>query len=222
MEFTETLSVFENAKLLYPHVKLGILGGTFNPVHNGHIDMALNIMREFYLKAVLLMPSGNPPHKQGDNQSLAPAQQRLHMVALAACGVSGLEVSDLETKRSGFTYTIDTMRELTSKYKEVDFHFIIGSDSLFELELWKSFAELSRLVRFVCVRRQEHDALSVAAEAARLHEAYGTVVLVSEYIGLHVSSSYIRKRIAEGKSISDFVPALVEEYIIASRLYKRT
>jgi nicotinate-nucleotide adenylyltransferase len=219
MEFTSMYRITDDVKLMYPRVKTGILGGTFNPVHNGHIDMALNIRREFDLKTVALMPCGSPPHKP-DRTELAPAAMRRHMAALATCEAPELSVSDMEIKRGGPTYTVDTMRELTGQYKDTEFYFIIGSDSLFQLETWKDFSELSRLTRFVCVRRQEHDPLAVAAEAKHLEEAYGAAVFISQYSGLYVSSSYIRKRVAGGRGISDFVPALVEEYINASGLYK--
>lgn len=219
MDYTATMEVEDGLRLFYPHQRTGILGGTFNPVHNGHIDMALNIRREFDLESVVLVPTGNPPHKR-EEQDLAPAQARLQMAALCALECAGLRVSDIEVKREGYSYTVDTMRELTDKYKDTDFYFIIGSDSLFELESWKEIAALCRLTKFVCVRRQEHDKLAVAAEAARLAEKYEAEILISQLSGLYVSSSYIRKRIAEGKSIADFVPAAVEEYIDASGLYK--
>lgn len=219
MEFSRTFEIMDNIRPLYPRMREGILGGTFNPVHNGHLEMALNVLDEFELKKVTLMPSGNPPHKREGIYLASPAQ-RMRMAALAISGEEKLALSGIEVEREGFTYTVDTMRELSAKYNETDFYFIIGSDSLFELELWKDFAELARLTRFICVRRQEHGALEVRAQAAHLTEKYGAFIEVSQYEGLYVSSSYIRERVAQGKSISRFVPALVEEYIIACGLYK--
>jgi len=219
MGFAKTLEVEDGLRLFYPHQRTGILGGTFNPIHNGHIDMALNIKNEFDLESVVLMPAGSPPHKKGASE-IAPAQTRLQMAVLCALECEGLRVSDIEVKREGFSYTVDTMRELTQKYKDTDFYFIIGSDSLFDLESWKEIGELCRLTKFICVRRQEHDKLEVAAEAARMKEKYNAEISISRLSGLYVSSSYIRRRVAEGKSISDFVPASVEEYINASGLYK--
>lgn len=210
----------DRKSLLYFYKKMGILGGTFNPVHNGHIDMALNIRQEFGLASVLFIPAANPPHKQ-DVEDIAPADARLKMAALAVMEHAGLSVSNIEVEREGLSYTIDTMRELSRRYGEVEFYFIIGSDSLFSLESWKHFRELCRMMRFVCVRRQEHDRLSIMAQAAKLGETYDAVIEISDYNGLFVSSSYIRKRVAQGKDIGEFVPAAVEEYIHASGLYKQ-
>ncbi len=219
MEFSHKIEIMDNVRPLYPRVREGILGGTFNPVHNGHINMALNVLAEFELKKVTLIPTGNPPHKRG-HAALATAAQRMRMAALAISGEERLALSGMEVERSGYTYTVDTMKELTAKYTETDFYFIIGSDSLFEMELWKDFSALAGLARFICVRRQEHEMLEVMAEAARLKEKYGVSIEISRYDGLYISSSYIRERVAQGKSISCFVPALVEEYIIACGLYK--
>ncbi len=220
LDLNKTLEVEDGLSMLFPHRKVGILGGTFNPIHNGHIDMALKIRKEFMLDKVILMPCGNPPHKKNEADELAPKQKRMHMAALCAFENEGMEASDIEVKREGYTYTVDTMRELTKRDQDTDFYYIIGSDTLFELEMWKEFSALAGLARFVCVRREEHEALSVAAEAARLSEQYGATVLVPGYTGLDVSSSYIRKRIAQGKSIAAFVPESVEEYINACGLYQ--
>lgn len=222
MEYEYThLEINGELKLYYPKAKAGILGGTFNPVHNGHIDMALNIRREFSLGKVIFVPCGSPPHKM-DEPALAPSVSRLHMAELCAFMYDCLEVSNVEVLRPGPSYTIDTMRDFTLKYKDTEFYFIIGSDTLFELESWKDFPSLAKLVRFVCVRRPENNStLSIAAEMERLKEAYGCEIEASEYGGLLVSSSYIRKMAAEGKDISDFVPPAVEEYIHANGLYKQ-
>lgn len=222
MEFAESYTRFDNPKLMGPSSKVGILGGTFNPIHNGHIEMALNIKDEFSLSKVTLLPTGNPPHKQHERDILASASQRLYMAQAAAAGIDGLDVSDIETARSGFSYTVDTMRELTRTHKDVDFYFIIGSDSLFELETWQSFDALTELVRFICVKRKEDSTLSILAEAARLYETYSTTVDISKYNGLYVSSSYVRSRIAEGKDVSQFLSPAVEEYIAANKLYRKT
>ncbi len=219
MEFTTAVEIDDRLSLLYPHKKVGILGGTFNPLHNGHFDMAYNVKEECELDSVMLLPAGNPPHKT--DVETAPANVRLRMAVLCALETDWLTVSDLEIKREGPSYTVDTMRELTQKYKDTDFYFIIGSDSLFEMETWRNVAELFKLTRFVCVRRREHEKLATAAEAARLAEKYDAVISISRYDGLNISSSEVRKRVAEGRSIADFVPAPVEEYIHASGLYKK-
>ncbi len=217
-EFTEQIS--RELKLYYPRAKVGVLGGTFNPLHNGHIEMALNIKREFSLAKVIFVPCGTPPHKMNE-PSLAPAVARLYMAELCVFMHNGLEVSNAEVLRDGPSYTIDTMREFNLKYKETDFYFIIGSDTLFELESWKDFASLAKLVRFVCVKRPHSGRLVMAAEVERLSGKYGCDIQNADYNGLFVSSSYIRKRVSEGKSITEFVPPAVEEFIHANGLYKQ-
>ncbi len=212
------MTIEDGISLLSPFRKTGILGGTFNPIHNGHVDMALAIRQEFSLDRVFLLPSGDPPHKTCEH--LATKQQRLHMAELCAFDHSCLSVCDMEIKREGVTYTVDTMAELCLQYPQNDFHFIIGSDTLFDLESWKDFPLLCRMTQFVCVKRDEHDRTRIAAEIARLAREYRAMILPSQYSGLFISSSYIRKRVAEGKSIADFVPAPVEVYIHESRLYK--
>lgn len=219
MEFSEAQIHQDTTQLFYPRKKVGILGGTFNPIHNGHINMALTLIDEYDLDTVMLMPSANPPHKR-DNKDIAPAQARLDMAALAALGCRGLSVTSVELMRDGYSYTSDTMEELLDKNPRTDYYFIIGSDSLFDLEQWHDFQKLFRLTRFICVRRMDHDKLSVAAHAAYLKEKYNAQIFVSAYDGLYISSTYIRERIAEGKDIDDFVPAAVRDYIYANRLYK--
>jgi len=214
--YTE-LEVNYDVRLSYPNRKMGILGGTFNPIHNGHVDMALRIKDELALDEVLLIPSGQPPHKEKD---VAPKQKRLHMAALCAYEYQGLSVSDIEVKRLGYSYTVDTLTELHERYKDTDFYFIIGSDTLFELETWKDFQKLFQLTSFVCVQRYICDNVQLLAKAMRLKELYGAHIIHSAYVGLDISSSTVRKYMKEGLSISELVPPPVEEYILESGLYR--
>ncbi|MEA4853852.1 MAG: nicotinate-nucleotide adenylyltransferase [Christensenella sp.] len=217
MELDQEIYAGNRLHLAARHKKVGILGGTFNPPHNGHIDMALHIKNEFSLDETYLMPCGNPPHKDTD---LAPAPMRLAMARMCTEAAAGLGLLDIEMKRTGYTYTVETMRLLEKKYPQTDFYFIIGADTVFELCTWYEFRELFRLTRFVCVRRCNHDMLELTAEISRLKREYGAHVLLSEYTGLYVSSSYIRKQIAQGKNIAGLVPQSVEEYIVANGLYR--
>ncbi|BDF59525.1 putative nicotinate-nucleotide adenylyltransferase [Christensenellaceae bacterium] len=217
MEYLKGMETQERTRLRFPHKKVGILGGTFNPPHTGHVDMARHVKREFMLDEVFLMPCGTPPHKTED---IAPAPMRLKMTQLCVDGCDGLDVLDIETRRKGYTYTVDTMRELRKKNPHTDYYFIVGADTVFELASWYQCRELFSLTRFVCVRRGAYDTLKLSAEIARLQEEYGACVFLSEYTGLFVSSSYIRQRRAQGKSIEGLVPKNVEEYIIANGLYR--
>lgn len=215
--FTELELNYDEVRLSYPNRKMGILGGTFNPIHNGHVDMALRIMNELVLDEVMLIPCGQPPHKEED---VAPKEKRMHMAALCAYEFKGLTASDIEVKRVGYSYTVDTLAQLHEQYKDTDFYFIIGSDTLFELESWKDFHALFRLTKFVCVQRYVCDNVQLLAKAMRLKELYDADIIHSTYVGLDVSSSNIRQRIKDGLSISDLVPRPVEEYILESGLYR--
>ncbi|MEA5002456.1 MAG: adenylyltransferase/cytidyltransferase family protein, partial [Christensenella sp.] len=115
MEYTGNLAGAGRTKINYPYRKVGILGGTFNPPHNGHVDMAQQVKMEFALEDVYLMPCGTPPHKSDD---LASTQMRLKMTELCIAGEDGLKILDIETKRKGYTYTADTMRALKKKNPE--------------------------------------------------------------------------------------------------------
>lgn len=219
MQYNENQIQQDKLDLFYPRKKVGILGGTFNPIHNGHLNMALTVLCEFNLDTVMLMPGANPPHKRND-KDIAPTRARFEMVALAVLGCQGLAVTPIELMRDGYSYTSDTMTELIDKNPRTDYYFIIGSDSLFDLEQWHDFKKLFKLTKFICVRRMEHDKLSVAARAAYLKEKYNADISISAYDGLYISSTYIRERIAEGKSIDEFVPAAVRDYIYDTGLYK--
>lgn len=212
------LEIEDQLQLNYPHNKMGILGGTFDPIHNGHIDMAMKIKEDMALDDMMLLPCGNPPHKPGEE--ITSKQKRFHMAALCAFETPGLMVSDFEIKREGYSYTVDTLKEFHEQYKDTDFYFIIGSDTLFELESWKDFPEICMLTEFICVRRTGDSNLRILAKIAELQEKYDAAIILSEYTGLEISSSDIRERVKNGETISGMVPLLVEEYIIESGLYQ--
>ncbi len=197
--------------------KVGILGGTFNPPHSGHVDMAEHVRDEFALDEVYLMPCGTPPHKTED---LAPKQMRYQMTKLCAQQGKDVGVLDIEVKRKGYSFTSDTMCELAQKNPQADYYFIVGADTIFELCTWHNFEELLKLTRFICVRRERNDLMKLSAEIARLKWDYSAQIFLSEYTGLFVSSSYIRKRLKQGQSVAGLVPKNVEEYIIANGLYR--
>ena len=128
-------------------MRIGILGGTFNPIHLGHIELARTAYRELNLDKVWFMPSKNPPHK--DNDSIASETDRVNMINLAIQDYDYFEVSDIELKREGITYTSDTLEYLQEKYSEDTFYFIIGADSLINIEKWHRPDMLFRLTTFV-------------------------------------------------------------------------
>lgn len=218
MEYLQSLSVEVEPGLKSYPTKIGILGGSFNPVHLGHIELARNVYEEFNLSRVLLMLTGNPPHKPAS--SLAPVQDRLNMLNLAASRYPFLEVSNLEISRSGIIYTVDTLLLLTARQPNTEFYFIVGSDTLFELESWKSIDEVFLLTNFICVQRPGGSLVQAMMEADRLNSLYGDRIKLSRYTGIPVSSSEIREAIKKNRYPVENLPEEVEDYIIQYGLYR--
>ncbi|MBC8548645.1 MAG: nicotinate-nucleotide adenylyltransferase [Candidatus Brocadiales bacterium] len=203
--------------------KIGILGGTFNPIHMGHLILADEVCKIHHLSKILFIPAYIPPHKYVDD--LADPHHRFQMIKAAISGISKFEVSDLEIIREGKSYTIDTIQEILSHYGEDDEIFLImGADSLNELELWKNIKRLSQLCHFVIVNRP-----GFKAEASpRLVEIIGSDnILDIERLKLDISpvdisSTNIRKRVNDGVQINGLVPECVEAYIKEHGLYSST
>lgn len=187
-------------------------------MHSGHIELACHVYQEYGLSRILLMPTGNPPHKSVS--TLAPAQDRLNMLNLAAAGYPYLEVSNLELSRSGVIYTVDTLLQLTAMQPNGEFYFIIGSDTLFELESWKSIEEVFRLTNFICVQRPGGSLTQIMMEIGRLNSLYGDRIKLSRYTGIPVSSSEIREAIKKNRLPLENLPREVEDYIVQYGLYK--
>jgi nicotinate-nucleotide adenylyltransferase len=199
-----------------PSRPVGLLGGTFNPVHEGHLSIAREALRLFDLAAVWFIPCAIPPHKPTHN--LAPNEDRLAMLRLAIAGEPRFEVLPIELKRSRISYTIDTIRDLQALYPDRTFVFLIGADTLPELHTWHQPLELLSLVRIVTLARPGH-----APEAADLHlpPPWPEKLLADLRTGhpLDVASSDIRAGIASGHPLS-LVPASVIRYIQEHHLYQ--
>ncbi len=200
--------------------KIGIFGGTFNPIHMGHLIMADEVCKHHHLSKIIFMPTYIPPHKYVDD--LAEAQYRYEMIKATINGKSTLEVSDIEIKREGKSYTIDTILEILKKYGEdCEIYLIMGADSLNELELWKEIKKLSQLCHFVIVNRPGFK----TEASARLLEIVGSTSLLDlerlriEISPVDISSTNIRKRVNDGDGIEGLVPKCVEAYIKEHGLY---
>lgn len=215
MEQFGCATIEQGVRLFSGSKRVGILGGTFNPPHNGHIDMCRRVKDEFSLDEVCMMPSGTPPHKS----AIAPKEMRLKMTQMCAARAD-VGVLDIEVRRKGYSYTADTIKALQEKNPETDYYFIVGADTVFEMCSWHEFERLFKLAKIICVRRQNNDVHRLIAEIARLKSAYGAQIFLSDYTGLYVSSSYIREQVEKGRSIEGLVPKEVEEYIIANGLYR--
>jgi nicotinate-nucleotide adenylyltransferase len=191
-------------------VKIGILGGTFNPIHLGHLLIAQDAVEAAKLDRVLFIPSASPPHKQlGGNVG---AGHRRRMVELAITGDKRFAIDDLEIRRGGKSYSVDTLVELRGRYPRAEFYFIIGADSLDELHLWKDAPHLVKLCRFLAVTRPGY-----RGKPARLPG------LRYQLLDVHpcaIASREIRERVARGASIRYLVPEAVLRYIQRHKLYQ--
>lgn len=202
-------------------MKTGILGGSFNPIHNGHLKLALSALDEYRLDKVLIMPNNDTYYKKDAGIS---DTDRIEMIKLAIEGFDKLELSDIEIRRGGITYTIDTIREL--KQKDADegtvnqYYFIIGGDSLQNLYYWREIGGLFDNMIFLAAVRGDLD-MGRLLDLKRMYlEHYPEAKI--DFLSVdadNISSSDIRSRVAEGKSINGLVCEKVEGYIKSRGLY---
>lgn len=199
--------------------RIGIMGGTFDPIHNGHLMIGRQAYKEYGLNEVWYMPSGHPPHKKNRNVSV-PAT-RLAMTELAMKDHEGLVCSDFEVRRTGNTYTAQTLRLLHEEYPEHSFYFIIGADSLYEIENWYEPDQVLTQAVILTARREYEEAdRPMDRQIAYLANKYGADIRTLHCGEMDISSAELRRMIASGQSISDYVPREVIEYIEAHGLYQ--
>jgi len=201
------------------HGRVGIFGGTFNPPHIGHLVLAQDAIEKFNLSQVIFVPCSSPPHKR--SPMLASGEHRMAMLEAAIEGDHRLSVSDVEVCRGGLSYAVDTIEELSVKYPEgVD--FLIGSDSLMELHLWKDIKRLLTMCEFKVFARPGFSVETVEPGLRKLPAPWPEKILGNMATGhlIEISSSEIRHRIAEGMSIRYLVHPLVEMYIMEHSLYR--
>ena len=196
-------------------MKIGILGGTLDPVHNGHIEIALAAMAELGLDRVALMPSGDPPHKVRATDKW----DRLKMAEIAASGYVGLYASDAEIRRECRTYTVDTLSTLAVERPDVEWTYILGADALNKLDSWREFPRIARLCSFAGFSRPGCDEELAKLRATAISTCYHTRVDLMPVSGPALSSTAVRRRVAEGLSIDDCVPPAVAAYIRRKGLY---
>jgi nicotinate-nucleotide adenylyltransferase len=196
-------------------VKIGIFGGTFNPPHVGHLIVVESVQDQERFDTVLFVPSASPPNKQAGVQdgTLAPAADRLRMVQLAIQGNSKFEVSDIEIRRSGPSFTVDTIDALAALHPDASLSLIIGSDNLLDFHTWKSPREIVAKAGLVVMGRPGFDLRQANPEFSRLAK-----VMNVPQVG--VSGTDIRRRVKLGRSIRYLVPKTVEDFIRHANLYR--
>ncbi|MGI6173577.1 MAG: nicotinate-nucleotide adenylyltransferase [Christensenellales bacterium] len=192
-----------------------IMGGTFDPIHAGHIAVARAVYEEFRPERVLFVPDGDPPHKICG----ASAEDRLRMIEIALRGETGIVPCDMEVRRAGTTYTVDTLTQLRREHPRDAFYYIVGADTLRVIETWKNFPRISEILGglFVVPRPGEENVQSMADA---LLKKYTLDIRFVDMESVDISSTDIRMRVARDMDIAGMVPLGVAEYIASKRLYR--
>ncbi len=199
--------------------RIGVLGGTFDPIHLGHLIVAENIREKLGLKEVLFIPAGQPWLKLREEKPISAAEHRLAMVRLAVASNRYFKVSTMEIDRPGLSYSIDTVLELKSKLGAgAEIYFIVGPDALAEFPKWKEPARLLEICQVVGMGRPAHKRVDLRNLESSVPGASKRIMSV-DVPQIDISSTDIRKRVAQGLSIRYLVPEAVEKYIQKHRLY---
>jgi nicotinate-nucleotide adenylyltransferase len=191
--------------------KIGLFGGTFDPIHNGHLKIAGIVQRQLGLSKVIFIPAGILPHKV---QSLATVKDRLAMVKLALRGKEKFTVSTYETNKKSPGYSIETVRHLKRKLaRSAELFFIIGADAFGEIRTWRRWQELLRLCRFVVINRP-------GCKIALPQKSVSASVIILGITGIPISATTIRGQIKRNKNVSKLIPISVYDYIKTHKLYQ--
>lgn len=220
-------------------MRLGLFGGTFDPIHIGHLRAALEVKQGFDLDQIFIIPSAMPPHKKG--HQVADAADRLKMVELGLSGYTGFSVSDVELQRSGPSYSIDTINHFkTTSGEDSQIFFISGLDAFLEIDTWKSYKELLRQIAFIVIARPIFNCNDVSSRWKRLEEfikdkisadyefsepsacfihSGARPIYTFDVTSLDISSTRIRELVKTGQPITYLVPESVENYVKSRGLY---
>lgn len=198
-------------------VKIGVFGGSFDPIHSGHVELAKAFLQNLSLDLLIVIPAFVSPFKQG--KETEKAEHRLEMCRLAFSDMKTVQVSSMELEREGASYTFETLQTLALQYVGSELYFITGADSFMTLQDWKNPQEIFRRA-VICVTPRNGQDASVLAKQADFLQGLGarTVILDTEI--MTVSSTEIRRRLRCGESIHGYVPEKVEKYIIKNGLYQ--
>lgn len=194
------------------------MGGTFDPIHYGHLVIAEAVRSKYKMEKVVFVPSGSPPHKNGSNVS--DAMDRYLMTALATATNKHFDISTMEIDRSGKSYTYDTLVEFKKKYPRHDIYFIAGADAIRDITTWYNYEELFELCYFIAATRPGYTLANLKNEELHmLSPKQLEHIEIIEVPGIEVSSTDIKRRVREDKSIKYLLPETVEDYITKYDLY---
>ena len=212
-------------------MKWGILGGTFDPIHLGHLRCAEEVRELFSLDRIMFIPSSQPPHK--DHPAVTPFADRAQMVRLAIAGNPAFSFSDLESKRAGMSYSVETVEQLHASHPEAEFYFIMGQDAFQTIKAWKDWERLLLACHVIVMTRagwKNEDLGSILPPEyagrfrySRARDGYqgpsGQTIYFRQVSFLEISSSAIRNRLKAGKSVRYLVPEAVLTYLVRAGCY---
>lgn len=198
--------------------RTGIMGGTFDPIHLGHLILAECAYEQFHLDTVLFLPSGNPPHKRNRRDG-ATDRERLDMVSLAIADNPHFTLDAEEMRRSGFTYTCETLRQMKARNPGTQYYFIIGADSLMAFDTWKNPEQISRDCILLAAVRDQMERDQMERKIDELHQKFHAQIHLLHSPNVDISSTQLRERYRNGLSLRYYVPERVAEYIRENEVY---
>ena len=194
---------------------IGLMGGSFNPIHCGHLNMGRAALECGAVEQVLFLPSGNPPHKRA---GLEDKMHRLAMARLAVAGEADMDVCSEEIEREGVIYTVDTLTILQQKMPDCSFRYLVGADTLHVLHTWRRAEDVIRLCEFLVVMRPGEDEVQTRQDAENWRARGAQITFLPAKL-MDISSTLIRERLEQGHTLDGLVPAPVEAYIREHGLY---
>jgi nicotinate-nucleotide adenylyltransferase len=198
--------------------RLGIMGGTFDPIHYGHLVAAEGARYEYGLEKVIFIPAGQPPHKL--NIKLTEPWRRFEMTRLAVATNPYFQEMSIEIERPGPSYTIDTVLEISRLFPGAQVYFITGADAVFEILSWKRVEQLLSICKFIAATRPGYNLDEMWRKRGTLSQDFKKNVFYMEVPALAISSTDIRQRVREGRPVKYLLPETVEEYITSNNIYR--
>ncbi len=196
--------------------KIGVFGGTFNPIHNGHLNLISSFQKEFEFDEILLIPTNVPPHKQANN--IVEKEHRIEMCRLAIEDISNASVNEIEFERAEKSYTYVTLSQLKQEYNDAKFYLIMGSDMFLSLKTWYKYDELKKIAVFCTACREKNEFKEVSKFSEEL-KSEGAQCYVLNIDAVEISSTQVREKIMFDEDCSSLVPEKVIDYIKKSNLY---
>ena len=198
--------------------KVGIMGGTFDPIHIGHLILGENAYLQLGLDKVIFMPSGNPPHKR-NREGRASDMQRMDMVKLAIATNTHFEISDIEMNEEGYSYTFRTLERLNAEHPDTRYYFIIGADSLFDFDGWMNPQRICDACTLVVATRNHTSNMQLDAAITHVREKFNADIVKLDTENIDCSSRQIRSWVEAGHTVKYYVPDTVINYISTDGVY---